>query len=50
MKLPALYLLDSILKNVGHVYTSLFSLFITRVFVKAFVKVSSINVTFALDV
>lgn len=42
LKLPILYLIDSIVKNVGGVYTVLFSRTIVNIFVAVFEKVNFI--------
>lgn len=43
LKLPILYLIDSIVKNVGDVYVNLFSQSIVKIFIGAFEKVSFVS-------
>lgn len=42
MKLPILYLIDSIVKNVGGVYIKYFSQSIVKIFIGAFEKVIAV--------
>lgn len=44
-KLPILYLIDSIVKNVGGIYKDLFSHQIVNIFVSVFEKVNTITIS-----